>query len=53
VPAFNTATLESEKATLKNAVVAAEQKMNEMVYDIYALTDDERKAVENASINPN
>jgi hypothetical protein len=45
-PKFRSATAESEKATLQNAISAAEQQMDDLVYELYDLTQDEIKTVE-------
>ena len=48
MPKLRAATAESEKATLQNAVTATDQKIDWLVYDLYALTPAEIKLVEGA-----
>jgi hypothetical protein len=43
---LHTATLDSEKTVLQNAVAATDQQINALVYALYGLTDDEIKLVE-------
>ena len=43
---LHTATAESEKATLQNAVTATDQQIDALVYELYGLTEDEIKLVE-------
>jgi adenine-specific DNA-methyltransferase len=45
-PKLRVARLESEKATLQNAVTAAEQQIDALVYELYGLTEQEIKLVE-------
>ena len=46
MPKLRAATAESEKATLQNAVTATDQQIDDLVYDLYGLTEDEIKLVE-------
>ncbi|MGA3144136.1 MAG: N-6 DNA methylase [Verrucomicrobiota bacterium] len=46
MPKLRAATSESEKATLQNAVTAADQEIDRLVYELYGLTDDEKNLVE-------
>jgi len=41
MPKLRAATLDSERATLQNAVTAAEQQLDELVYELYDLTEEE------------
>jgi hypothetical protein len=41
MPKLRAATLDSERATLQNAVTAAEQQVDDLVYELYDLTDEE------------
>lgn len=43
------ATVESEKATLQNAVTATDRQIDELVYELYGLTPEEIALVENAA----
>jgi hypothetical protein len=40
------AAAESEKAVLQNAVTATDQQIDQLVYELYSLTEDEIKLVE-------
>ncbi len=40
------ATADSEKATLQNAVTATDQQIDQLVYELYGLTEAEIKLVE-------
>ena len=40
------AKFDSEKATLQNAVTAADQQIDALVYELYGLTEEERNLVE-------
>ena len=46
MPKLRATTSESEKATLQNAVTAADQQIDALVYELYGLTEDEIKLVE-------
>lgn len=46
LPKLRTATAESEKAVLHNAVTATEGQIDQLVYALYGLTDDEIKLME-------
>ncbi|MEI7732964.1 MAG: DNA methyltransferase [Verrucomicrobiota bacterium] len=46
VPKLRSAVSESETATLQNAIAAAEQRMDALVYQLYGLTPDEINIVE-------
>ena len=46
MPKLRAAASESEKATLQNAVTAADQQIDALVYELYGLTDAEIKLVE-------
>ncbi len=46
MPKLRAATSESEKATLQNAVTAADQEIDKLVYELYGLTESEIKLVE-------
>jgi hypothetical protein len=46
MPKLCAATAESEKAVLQNAVTATDQQIDQLVYELYGLTDDEIKLVE-------
>ena len=48
-PNLRAAQSESERATLQNAVAAADQQINELVYRLYGLTTDEIRIVEGLS----
>jgi hypothetical protein len=41
IPKLRSATTESEKAVLQNAVTAADQQIDALVYELYALTAEE------------
>ncbi|MDO8571103.1 MAG: N-6 DNA methylase [bacterium] len=45
-PKLRVATSESEKATLQNAVTSTDQQIDQLVYKLYGLTDEEIKIVE-------
>ena len=49
MPKLRTATWDSEKATLQNAVTATDQQIDALVYELYGLTEDEIKLVEGAA----
>lgn len=51
MPKLRTATAESEKAVLQNAVTATDQQIDQLVYDLYGLTEDEIKLVEGGQRN--
>ncbi len=46
MPKLRTATADSEKAVLQNAVTATDQQIDALVYELYGLTEDEIKLVE-------
>jgi len=46
MPKLRAATSDSEKATLHNAVTATDQQIDQLVYDLYALTPEEVALVE-------
>jgi len=46
MPKLRAATSEREKATLQNAVTAADQQIDALVYELYGLTKNEIKIVE-------
>ena len=46
MPKLRAATVESEKAVLQNAVTATDQQIDQLVYELYGLTEDEIKLVE-------
>ena len=46
MPKLRMAKLESERATLQNAVTATEQQIDALVYELYGLTEEEIKLVE-------
>ena len=46
MPKLRAAKSDSEKATLQNAVTKSEQDIDALVYELYGLTDDEIKLVE-------
>jgi hypothetical protein len=48
MPKLRAAKSEREKATLQNAVTAADQQIDALVYDLYGLTEKEIKLVEGA-----
>ena len=45
MPKLRAAKSDSEKATLQNAVAAADQKIDALVYELYGLTKAEIKLV--------
>ena len=47
-PKLRPAKTDSEKATLQNAVSKTDHDIDALVYDIYALTPEEKALVENA-----
>ena len=49
MPKLRAATVESEKATLQNAVTATDRQIDELVYELYGLTPEEIALVENAA----
>lgn len=48
-PKMRAATTESEKDTLQNAITATDNEIDRLVYDLYGLTEDEIKLVEESS----
>ena len=42
----HTAKSDAEKAPLQNAVTATDQQIDQLVYELYGLTEDEIKLVE-------
>jgi len=46
MPKLRAATSDAEKATLQNAVTATDQQIDQLVYELYDLTDEEIKLVE-------
>ncbi|MGN6555698.1 MAG: TaqI-like C-terminal specificity domain-containing protein [Verrucomicrobiota bacterium] len=46
MPKLRAATSDAEKATLQNAVTATDQQIDQLVYDLYGLTEEEIKLVE-------
>jgi hypothetical protein len=48
MPKLRAAKSESEKATLQNAVAATDRQIDELVYELYGLTDEEIALVEGA-----
>ncbi len=46
MPKLRAATSDAEKATLQNAVTATDQQIDQLVYELYGLTEDEIKLVE-------
>jgi len=50
MPKLRAATAERERATLQNAVTAADQEIDMLVYDLYGLTEKEIKLVEDSQI---
>lgn len=46
MPKLRAATSDSEKATLQNAVTATDQQIDQLVYELYALTPEEIALVE-------
>ena len=49
MPRLRAATAESEKATLQNAVTAADRQIDQLVYELYHLTPEEIALVEGAA----
>ena len=49
-PKLHGATVESEKATLQNAITTTDVEIDRMVYKLYGLTDEEIKIVENTGL---
>jgi hypothetical protein len=49
MPKLRAVTSESEKATLQNAITAADQQIDQLVYELYHLTPEEIALVENAA----
>ena len=49
MPKLRAATSESEKATLQNAITAADQQIDQLVYELYHLTPEEIALVERAA----
>jgi hypothetical protein len=43
---------DSEKAVLQNAITAADQQIDALVYELYGLTEAEIKLVEDSQIEP-
>ncbi|HAO80247.1 MAG TPA: hypothetical protein DCQ92_15020, partial [Verrucomicrobia subdivision 3 bacterium] len=50
MPKLRAATAERERATLQNAVTAADQEIDMLVYDLYGLTEKEIKLLEDSQI---
>ena len=50
-PKMQAAKSETDKATLQNAITATDNKIDRLVYDLYGLTEDEIKLVEESSVN--
>jgi hypothetical protein len=48
MPKLRAATSERERSTLQNAVTAADQEIDALVYDLYGLTEKEIKLVDEA-----
>jgi hypothetical protein len=48
MPKLRAAKSESEKATLQNAVAATDRQIDELVYELYGLTDEEIALAEGA-----
>ena len=46
MPKLRAATADSEKSVLQNAVTATDQEIDQLVYELYGLTEDEIKLVE-------
>lgn len=46
MPKLRAATSDAEKATLQNAVTATDQQIDQLVYELYGLTEEEIKLVE-------
>ena len=49
-PKMRAATTESEKDTLQNAITATDNEIDHLVYELYGLTEDEIKLVEESSV---
>ena len=49
MPRLRAATAESEKATRQNAVTAADQQIDQLVYELYGLTPEEIALVEDSA----
>ena len=49
-PKMQAAKSETDKATLQNAITATDNKIDRLVYDLYGLTEDEIKLVEESSV---
>ena len=50
-PKIQAAKSEADKATLQNAITATDNEIDRLVYDLYGLTEDEIKLVEESSAN--
>jgi len=48
MPKLRAAPSDSEKATLQNAVTATDQQIDQLVFELYALTPEEIALVESA-----
>ena len=48
MPKLRSAVSDREKAALQNAVTATDQQIDQLVYELYGLTEDEIKLVEDA-----
>ena len=48
-PKLRAAKTDGERQTLQNAVTAADQQIDALVYELYGLTADERKLVEDST----
>ena len=46
MPKLRAATSDAEKSPLQNAVAATDQQIDQLVYELYGLTEDEIKLVE-------
>ena len=46
MPKLRSAVSDREKAALQNAVTATDQQIDQLVYELYGLTEDEIKLVE-------
>jgi hypothetical protein len=46
MPKLRAATADSEKATLQNAVTATDHQIDQLVYELYGLTEEEKNLVE-------
>lgn len=49
IPKLRAATSESEKAALQNAITTTDTEIDQIVYELYGLTEEERQIVENDS----